>query len=262
MFRLDGKIAIVTGAARGMGEATARLLARQGAIVVLTDVLEDDVQALARDIGGRSRGRRHDVGREEDWQALAGSVVDEFGGIDILVNNAAISLGRASITEMSKDQFEMILGVNLIGPFLDMQAAIPHMTQAGKGAIINIASVNALRGTCYTGAYDASKWGLRGLTKSTALELAPSGIRVNAVFPGVIDTPMLNPSGGDTSSIVDAFRIGFGRPGLPEEVAAATLFLASDEASYVHGAELVVDGGWSAGVYLGELPAKADLSVN
>lgn len=258
MLRLDGKVAIVTGAARGQGVATARLLARQGARVILTDLLDEEGEAAARDIGAEALFRQHDVSREDHWQAIVEEVIVKFDRLDILVNNAAISAGRTPIMDLRRDQFARVLDVNLIGPFLGMQAAIPHMTRAGKGAIINVASVNALRGTCFTGAYDASKWGLRGLTKSAAVELAPTGIRINAVFPGAIDTPMLNPDGKDTSEVVDAFGIGFGRTGLPDEVAAATLFLASDEASYVHGAELTVDGGWSSGVYLSGIPPKPE----
>lgn len=258
MLRLDGKVAIVTGAARGQGAATAELLARQGARVVLTDLLEDEGEATARHIGDAALFRRHDVSREDHWRAIAEEIAAKFGRLDILVNNAAFSPGRTAIMELEREQFARVLDVNLIGSFLGMKAVIPHMMRAGRGAIINVASVNALRGTCFTGAYDASKWGLRGLTKSAAVELAPTGIRINTVLPGAIDTPMLNPNGKDTSEVVDAFRIGFGRTGLPGEVAAATLFLASDEASYVHGAELTVDGGWSAGVYLGDMPAKPE----
>lgn len=261
MFKLDGKVAIVTGAARGQGAATARLMAHRGALVVLTDLLDKEGEAVAREIGGEAKFKMHDVSREDHWKAIVEEVIAEFGRIDIVVNNAAVSAGRTPIMDLTRDQFAKVLDVNLIGPFLGMQAAIPHMVRAGRGAIINVASVNALRGTCFTGAYDASKWGLRGLTKSAAVELAPTGVRINAVYPGAIDTPMLNPNGGDTADVVDAFQIGFGRTGLPEEVAAATLFLASEEASYVHGAELTVDGGWSAGVYLSGIPAKPEFPI-
>lgn len=262
MFRLDGKTAIVTGAARGQGAAAARLLAGQGAKVLLTDLLRDEGEAVATAIGGAARFEHLDVSSEEGWDALVNGVVNDFGRLDILVNNAAINAGRTAIVNLTKSQFQRVLDVNLVGPFLAMKAAIPHMARAGAGSIINVASVNALRGTCYMAAYDASKWGLRGMTKAAAVELAPTGIRVNAILPGAIDTPMLNPEGGDTSAVVEAFRIGFGRTGLPEEVAAATLFLASDEASYISGAELAVDGGWSAGVYLSGIPTKDNFAPN
>jgi len=187
-----------------------------------------------------------------------GEIAAKFGSLDILVNNAAFSLGRTAIMELEREQFARVLDVNLIDSFQGMKAVIPHMTLAGRGAIINVASVNALRGACFTGAYHASKWGLRGLTKSATVELATTGIRISTVLPGAIDTPMLNPNGRATSEVVDAFRIGFGRTALSGEVAAATLLLASDEASYVHGAELTVDDGWSAGVYLGDMHAKPE----
>jgi 3alpha(or 20beta)-hydroxysteroid dehydrogenase len=253
MFQLTGKIIIITGAARGQGTATAELFASQGGTVIMTDRSEEEGKAVAQRIGGSTLFEVLDVGSELAWDGLIQTVLSQFGKIDVLVNNAGISC-RLPIVETSRQKLDEILNVNLIGTYLGMRAVIPAMTAAGRGSIVNIASVNAFRGTCYTSAYDASKWAVRGLTKAAAVELAPAGIRVNSVHPGAIDTPMLNPRNREASEIAEEFRIGIGRPGRSEEVAAATLFLASDEASYVSGAELAVDGGWSAGTYLGDVP--------
>ena len=191
-----------------------------------------------------------DVSDEESWAGLVSQAM-QTGHIDTLINNAAIS-DSGPLLDSHKETFEKMLAINLVGPFLGMKAVIPHMIEGGGGSIINVCSVNALRGTENTSLYNASKWGLRGLTKSLALEFADRGIRINAVMPGAIDTPMLNPEGSPevAEAVAKEFRIGMGRVGRPEEVAAASLFLASDDASYISGTELVVDGSWSAGTYL------------
>lgn len=248
MSRLQGKIAIVTGAARGQGEATARLFAQQGATVVLTDVLVEQGEAVARDIGASASFFRLDVTDEAGWSALVEQVIARHGRVDVLVNNAAIVFHK-EVTDTSKRDLEQMLAINLVGPYLGVKAVVPQMKRQGAGSIVNISSVNGLRGTIGMSAYDASKWGVRGFTKSLALELSPSGIRVNSVHPGAIDTPMLNPNGDlDSSKAAQDYGIVFGRVGKPVEVAQASLFLASDEASYVNGAEIAVDGGWTAGL--------------
>jgi 3alpha(or 20beta)-hydroxysteroid dehydrogenase len=248
MQRLQDKVVIITGAARGQGEATARLFASEGARVVLTDVLAQEGQQAARDIGGSAVFLDHDVSSEEAWTRVVQDTVGRFGKIDVLVNNAAVTL-FAPLMETSESDFDRVLSINLIGCFLGMKAVVPTMTTARRGSIVNISSVNGLRGTVGMSAYDAGKWAVRGMSKAVALELAPKGIRVNTVHPGAIDTPMLNPGGSpNLDKMAKDFGIAFGRVGRPEEVAHASLFLASDDASYVSGAELAVDGTWSAGL--------------
>lgn len=248
MKRLEGKITVITGAARGQGEATARLFAEQGATVVLTDRMIAEGEAVARDIGGKASFIPLDVTNDDEWSALVAKVVETHGKLDVLVNNAAINCLKP-ILDMTKADLEKVLSVNLVGSYLGVKAVVPQMMRQHAGSIINISSVNGLRGTAGMSAYDASKWGVRGFTKSFALELAPNGIRVNSVHPGAIDTPMLNPHGDlDSAKAAQDYGIILGRVGQPIEVAQATLFLASDEASYITGAELAVDGGWTAGL--------------
>lgn len=246
MGRLQDKVAIITGAARGQGEATARLFAAEGAHVVMTDVLTDAGQQVADDIGAVFI--HHDVADEAAWAAVVQEALERFGRVDALVNNAAISL-FATLANTSKADFERVLSINLVGCFLGMKAVAPSMQAAQRGSIVNISSVNGLRGTVGMSAYDAGKWAVRGMSKSLALELAPHNIRVNTVHPGAIDTPMLNPGNTlDVAKLAKGFNIACGRVGQPKEVAQASLFLASDDASYISGAELAVDGTWSAGL--------------
>jgi len=245
--RLQDKVAVVTGAARGQGEATARLFAAEGARVVLTDRLQAEGEAVARSIGKSARFFAADVADEGAWKRLIADAVAAFGRIDILINNAAIT-DHHGLAELTRDRLVQLLSVNLIGPILGMQAVIPLMVAQGGGAIVNISSINGLRGTSGMVGYDASKWALRGATKSVALEYGAKGIRVNSIHPGTIRTPMLDPDGTlDGNALASLLRIAAGRVGQPIEVAHASLFLASDHASYVNGAELAVDGGWSAG---------------
>lgn len=248
MLNMDGKTVIVTGGSRGQGAATVELFTQQGATVVIADVLVEEGQALADRLGSRVRFVGADVANPASWASLVASAM-ETGRIDVLVNNAAIS-EFGSLLETSPERFQQILSINMMGPYLGMQAVLPDMLAAGRGAIINVSSVNGLRGTSHMVAYDGSKWGLRGMTKAAALEFASRGIRINSVHPGAINTPMLNPSGAGTDELARTLRIGIGRVGRPEEVANATVFLASDEASYICGAEIAVDGSWSAGAYL------------
>jgi 3alpha(or 20beta)-hydroxysteroid dehydrogenase len=248
MGRLEGKVAIVTGAARGQGEATARLFAAEGAYVVLTDVLTKEGKCVADDLGERARFLEHDVSDEMAWAIVVRHALERFSKIDVLVNNAAVP-HFASLQETTKADFQRVISVNLLGCFLGMKAVVNTMQAAKRGAIVNVSSINGLRGTVGMSVYDASKWGIRGMTKSAALELAPHGIRVNSVHPGAIDTLMLNPDKTlDTKKMAHNFGIASGRVGRPDEVAHASLFLASDDASYVSGAELAVDGAWSAGL--------------
>lgn len=248
MQRLPGKVAIITGGSRGQGEATARLFAEHGATVIIADVLDEAGAALAADIGPAAHFRHLDVSDETSWAELVEWATAQFGKIDILINNAAISLMKR-FNRNSKADFERVLSVNLVGPFLGMRAVSPQMVERKAGSIVNISSVNGLRGTWGMAAYDASKWGVRGMSKAAALEFGVHGVRVNSIHPGAIDTPMLNPEGTtDGSKLASSFNLPMGRVGEPVEVANASLFLASDEASYISGAELAVDGAWTAGV--------------
>jgi len=252
MIRLDDKVAIITGAARGQGAATARLFAEAGAQVILCDILAEEGQALAQEIGAAATYRTLDISSKAGWAELVAEAEERAGRVDILVNNAAIG-DSTPFLDIASEVLDRLIDVNVKGGFLGMQAVIPGMVRRGGGAIVNISSVNGLRGTGGTSAYDATKWATRGLTKSVALEFADKGIRVNSVHPGAIDTPMLNPAGGDLSGLAKTFGIPAGRAGKPIEVAQASLFLASDAASYISGAELAVDGAWSAGIVLGRI---------
>jgi len=258
MGRLSGKVCIITGAAQGMGEATARLFASEGATVALGDVNVDKGSAVAQDLGGAAFFQRLDVSSDENWKEFSGAVRDRFGTVDVLVNNAGL-VHFTPVEMLDPKDFERILGVNTLGPILGTKHVVPIMKEAGKGSIVNISSVDGLRGanglTCYT----ASKWALRGITKCHAYELGSSGIRVNSVHPGGVDTPMGNAAGRPKEEVNQVFRrLPLGRIGDPKEIANASLFLASDESSYVTGAEIAVDGGWTAGTYLTMLPGAPE----
>ena len=258
MGRLDGKTCVVTGAARGMGEATARLFADEGAKVVLCDVLEEDGARVAEEIGDAAVFVKHDVTSDEDWANVAALAKDKFGRIDALINNAGV-VHFTPIEALSADDAQRVIGVNTIGPMLGAKHIAPVMKQNGGGSIVNISSVDGLRGCNGLTIYTASKWALRGLTKSLAYELGRSGIRVNSVHPGGVDTPMGNAANLPPEQLNASFvRVPLGRIGKPIEIANASLFLASDESSYMSGAELAVDGGWSAGYYQPVLPGAPD----
>ncbi|NNC39040.1 MAG: glucose 1-dehydrogenase [Hyphomonadaceae bacterium] len=258
MGRLSGKVAIVTGAARGMGEATARLFAAEGAKVALGDVMVKEGEAVAKDIGDAAFFQKLDVSSDENWASFVAAVVDKFGTIDALINNAGL-VHFTPIEHFNPDDAKSILGVNTVGPMLGAKHVAPIMKKAGKGSIVNISSVDGLRGCNGLTLYTASKWALRGLTKSLAYELGTSGIRVNSVHPGGVDTPMGNARGLPPDQLNMAFRrVPLQRIGQPEEIANASLFLATDEASYISGAELAVDGGWGAGYFQPVLPGAPE----
>lgn len=242
---LTGKTIVITGAARGLGAEAARQAVAAGANVVLTDVLDAEGEKTAAELGGRARFAHHDVTSEEDWQRVVEFAVAEFGGVHGLVNNAGISTGQFLESE-SVANFRKVLDINLTGVFIGMKSVIPAMKESGGGSIVNISSAAGLMGLALTAGYGASKWGVRGLTKIGAVELGTARIRVNSVHPGMTHTPMTAQLGIEKGEGKYP-NTPMGRVGEPHEIAGAMVFLLSDAASYVTGAELAVDGGWTAG---------------
>jgi NAD(P)-dependent dehydrogenase (short-subunit alcohol dehydrogenase family) len=249
-MRLQGKVALISGAAHGMGEVEARLFAKEGARVIVADMLANEGQQVANAItadGGEALFLRLDVTREEDWQEVVTTTVARFGRLDILVNNAGIS-GTYTADLMSTEAWDRIMAINSRGVFLGMKYAIAAMQKTGGGSIVNISSISGIVGQDYTHmAYNASKGAVRIMTKSAAVQYAKDGIRVNSVHPGVM--PAMRTSIGSAAPETRRrmlAQVPIGREGRREEVGYAVLFLASDEASYITGAELVVDGGFLA----------------
>lgn len=236
MGRVDDKVALISGGARGMGAADARMLVAEGAKVVIGDILDAEGAALAEELGASARYVHLDVTSAEDWKAAVDTALEAFGKLNVLVNNAGI-VQLAPLKTLDVERWQKVLDVNLTGPLLGTKAVIDPMVAAGGGSIINVSSIEGMRGAAWVHSYVASKWGLRGLTKSTALELAPEKIRVNSIHPGFIRTPM-------TKHLPDDMVTApMGRAGTPDEVAAFVVFLASDESSFSTGSEYVVDGG-------------------
>jgi 3alpha(or 20beta)-hydroxysteroid dehydrogenase len=241
MGRVDGKVALISGGARGMGASHARLLANEGAKVVVGDILDDEGKALADELGDAARYVHLDVTEPDLWKAAVSTAVEDFGNLNVLVNNAGI-VHLSPLQKIDRAKWQQVLDVNLTGTMLGMQAAVDPMIAAGGGSIINVSSIEGLRGAPWVHSYVASKWAVRGLSKSAALELAPHKIRVNSIHPGFIHTPM-------TKHLPDDLvTIPLGRPGDPMEVSTFVLFLASDESAYSTGTEFVMDGGLVADV--------------
>ena len=247
MGRVSGKVAIVTGAARGQGAVEARLLASEGAEVVLTDVLDEEGEATAAAIGEHASYLHHDVSDEGQWAAVVQAVLERHGTIDVLVNNAGIFRLLPAL-DTSLETWEQVIAVNQTGTFLGMKAVAPTMVEQRSGSIVNISSVAGLMGGALSIAYSATKWAIRGMTKVMASELGGSNVRVNSVHPGMIETAMLDDIAafGEEGMKYLLDRVSLGRTAQPEEVADAVLFLASDESRYMTGSELVVDGGMTA----------------
>ena len=243
MGRLDGKVAIITGGARGQGAAEGRLFAAEGAQVVLADVLDEEGEKVAAEIGDAARYVHLDVTDEAGWDRVVAFAEETFGPVTVLVNNAGILLFQA-LHKTDLSDFENVMRVNVTGVFLGMKAVTRSMERAGGGAIVNISSTAGLQGLPFLGAYVASKWAVRGLTKTAAIDLGHKNIRVNSVHPGGIDTPMV---AGTSAEAPFYKRLPVPRMGSADEAARAVLFLASDEASYIAGAELAVDGGATCG---------------
>jgi 3alpha(or 20beta)-hydroxysteroid dehydrogenase len=241
MTRLQNKIILITGAARGQGAAEARLFVREGARVVITDILEDQGRQLAQELGeGAAVFLRHDVSSEADWQKAIDAAT-ALGGLHGLINNAGIYQPN-TLMDTDAALFERHIRINQLGPFLGMKAVVPLMERSGGGAIVNISSVAGLRGSPGAIAYSATKWALRGMTKAAAIDLAARNIRVNSIHPGPIDTPMLDVRTAEQNR-QRLQAVPMKRMGTAEEIADLVLFLVSDESRYITGAEIAIDGG-------------------
>ena len=246
--RLSGRIAIVTGGASGIGEATARTFAAHGATVIIADVAAERGTALANEIGSPATFLALDVANPAAWTAVIDEVVRRFGGIDVLVNNAGIG-GMTEITDESPEQHHRMLDINLTGVWAGIRAVVRAMKAAGGGSIVNISSIDGLVGVAHNATYVASKFAVTGLTRSLALELGEHAIRVNSVHPGITRTPIM-PAGPLHPRLQNAIdRQPLKRIGQPQDIANAVLFFASDESAYCTGSSLVVDGGHIAGPY-------------
>ena len=274
MPKLDGRTILVTGAARGQGEQEARLFAAEGAQVLLADILDDRGEALAKELterhgDGRVRYQHLDVGSEDDWAAAVEVSLSAFGKLDGLVNNAGI-LRFNELVSTPLEEFLLVVRVNQVGCFLGMRAAVPAIEAAGGGTVVNTASYTAQTGMALLTSYAATKGAILSMTRVAAMELAAKGIRVNAICPGAVDTPMSDPAnavpGGQGGRPMDereaaslaaavarlyAKAVPMGRIGRPEEIARLALFLSCEDSSYITGQPIVVDGGWTAGVSLG-----------
>lgn len=247
--RLDGRVALVTGAASGIGKATSRRLASEGAAVVVTDLQDEAGEAVAggiRDDGGRAIFVHHDVSSQADWEAALQATREEFGRLDILVNNAGIG-DTAPIEETELEDYEKTIAVDQTGVFLGMKLAAPMLIDSGHGSVINISSIfGTTGGFGASPAYHAAKGAITTLSKNAALHWAAEGVRVNSIHPGFIDTPLLDQAKGTPFEELMVSTTPMGRLGRPEEVAAAIAYLAGDDASFVTGTELYVDGGYTA----------------
>lgn len=243
MSRLQNDIAIVTGGARGLGEAITRRLVEDGARVVVADVLEQEGAVLAKELGDAVRFEQLDVRDADRWQAVVSAAERDLGAVTVLVNNAGV-VDFSSLLDSSEDDFRRVVDINQVGVFLGMRAVAPVMRAAGRGAVVNVSSVAGMQGYPGIFSYVASKWAVRGMTKAAALELAPYGIRVNSIHPGTTRSPMT--AGLDEQS--QSAGVPLRRLGEAEEVAALVAYLVSPEASYTTGAEHVIDGGVLAGM--------------
>ena len=246
--RLTGKTALITGGARGQGEAEARLFAAEGARVAITDVLDGDGERTAASIEGCAYFH-HDVTDEAAWESVVQEMLEDHGKIDVLVNNAGIYRNNP-IGSTTLEEYRQVVEINQVGVFLGLKHAGPVMAEAGAGSIINISSIAGMRGGAGSIAYTASKWAVRGMTKVAMSEFAPSGVRVNSIHPGLIETQMLQQLPVIERGMADQVmrRIPYGRFAQAEEVANLALFLASDESEYCNGTEFIIDGGMIQGI--------------
>jgi 3alpha(or 20beta)-hydroxysteroid dehydrogenase len=262
MGRLQDKVAIITGGAQGQGAETSRVFVAEGAKVIITDVDTQHGEELARELGAAAIFLPLDVTDEEAWISVARKTIELHGRIDVLINNAGIIMSKA-ICDTTTTDIERMLQINVIGPFLGTKIVAPHMIKGGAGSIVNISSIQGLRASNGQGAYIASKWALRGFTKASAMELGHKGVRVNSIHPGGVNTVMSNPTGipeEDFSKFM--VDVPLQRIGKPIEIARVSAFLASDEASYITGAEIAVDGGATCGPYIKSIPGAPDAMMN
>jgi 3alpha(or 20beta)-hydroxysteroid dehydrogenase len=243
---LEGKVALISGAARGMGAAEARLFVAEGGRVVIGDVLDEEGERVAAELGEAAIYVHLDVTQEADWQKAVAKAESTFGKLDVLVNNAGI-LRFGMLEETELEEYELVIRINQTGVFLGMKTAAPAMRRAGAGSMVNISSLAGMKGIGGAVAYTASKYAVRGMTKTAAIELGSAGIRVNSVHPGGIETPMTSPVGASSEPGAQEYSYPIPRIGRPEEVAQLVLWLASDKSSYSTGAEFLVDGGDMAG---------------
>ena len=257
MGRLDGKVAIATGAARGQGACEARLFAEEGAHVVMGDVLDDEGASVAQSInealGERVTYCHLDVRKEEDWTAAV-QRAEAFGPLNVLINNAGV-VHFSALSQTSLEEYKRVIEINQIGTFLGLRSAFEPMKAAGGGSIVNVSSIDGLQAKNGLIAYASTKWAIRGLTKVAAIEYGRHGIRVNSLHPGGVDTIMGNPTGDPN---VDEFYVNqpIPRCGKPIDIARLALFMASDECSYSTGSEFIADGGWHCGSLIPSLPAS------
>lgn len=245
MGRLDGKVAIITGGARGMGASHAKKFLEEGAKVMITDILEKEGEALASELGDNIRFMKHDVTKSSEWEKVVAETESAFGPVSVLVNNAGIVMLKP-IDEITEEDYRKIIDINQVAVFLGMKHVHKSMSQAKNGSIINISSVSGLRGNSGSVAYDASKFAVRGMTKTAAVEFGAEGIRVNSIHPGIIETPMIMQE--DAKDLVRemAKAVPLQRTAQPVEVSNLVVYLASDESSYSTGSEFVIDGGMTA----------------
>lgn len=243
--RLAGKVAIVTGGAMGQGAGISRAYVAEGAQVVIADVAKDEGAALAEELGENAWFAHHDVSDQGSWATVVAEARQRFGLVTILANNAGI-LRFGTVEDMPLDEVELLFRVNQLGCWLGMQSVVPHMREAGGGAIINASSTEGLGGMANTVAYGATKFAIRGMTKGASHELGKYNIRVNSVHPGMIRTPMTEVHGGDLAFEYGATKIPLRRVGYPEDIAPLYVFLGSEESSYINGAEIAIDGGVTA----------------
>lgn len=241
---MNGKVAIVTGAARGMGASHARRLVAEGARVVLTDILTEEGGQLSRSLGERALFLPQDVTSKSDWQRVLSETERHFGPVSVLVNNAGTIQGMGALETLDEAIYRHVINVNQVSVFLGMQAVVDSMRRAGGGAIINISSAAGLVGNPQAYPYTAAKFAVRGMTKCAAIELAPYKIRVNSIHPGLINTPMIAVTTANAETVARAISATpAGRIAEPDEVSSLVLLLASDEARFMTGSELVIDGG-------------------
>lgn len=256
MNRLENKVALVTGGARGLGAAAVRMMVKEGARVVFGDVLDADGEALQEELGDSAVFVHMDVTEQSDWNAAI-ERAEKFGPLNVLVNNAAV-VHMAALTETTDEDYMRVFKINQFGTFIGIRSVIEPMKRAGSGSIINVSSIDGLHSAAGLSAYSSTKWAVRGLTKNAAIELGQYGIRVNSVHPGGMYTAM---GGSEFASVEDLnestySRFPIPRVGMPEEVAQLILFLATDEASYSTGSEFVADGGWFTGMRNPSMPCS------